>query len=111
MSKSYIAYRAIGFRTCDLREVNEMLQKLLRTVSITVNIEIRTIAPSSISKDTFTSIFVFKDHVCRPECERSFKLPADEEGAVIPKPYLITIDSNFIGLTILHQPKTKDFVE
>ena len=59
------------------------------------DIDIRTVASSVGIENEFTAVFVFADTIARPECEKSHRLPTSPQ-------IIITIDSHFKGLTILH---------
>ena len=108
------AYRARGFRTKSPGEVKEVLARICHTT--TDNIDIRTVA-SSVGVQDFTAVFIFKDNVPRPECEKDHTVDqATNSSATILNDHdlnntHIVIDSHFKGFTILHDTRSSAPVE
>ena len=74
------------------------------------DINIRTVASSVGIEKEYTAVFIFGDNIPRPECEKSYTLlmgPQINTNTTTTNcgdtnPIIITIDSHFRGLTILH---------
>ena len=96
------AYRARGFTTSDRLKIRESLAQVLSHISF--NIHIRTVASSVGIENEYTAVFIFGDNVARPECEKSYMLQASPQ-------VIITIDSHFKGLTILHDSTEEMIIE
>lgn len=70
-------------------------------------------------EDEYTAVFVFRDNIPRPECEKCYTLlvsPQMNTDTTTPncgdtKSTFITIDSHFKGLTILHDSTAENIIE
>ena len=106
------AYRAIGFPSGDPQQIGQTLARVLKKIKIKAKTQIRTIAPSANKQDGFTIVFVFFDGTSRL-CEGSHQLQPStviQNGSFSNLEY-ISIDSDFIGMTILHQPTEETVIE
>ena len=106
------AYRAIGFPSGDRQQIGQTLTRVLKKINIKAKTRIRAIAPSADKQDVFTAVFVFVDGTSR-QCEGSHQLQPStviQSGSFSNLEY-ISIDSNFIGMTILHQPTEETVME
>ena len=83
------------------------------------DIKIRTVASSVGIENEYTAVFVFRDKIPRPECEKSHTLlvsPQINTDTTNPNgrdtySTVITIDSHFKGLTILHDSTAEMTIE
>lgn len=99
------AYRARGFATPDPLKIQESLAQVLSRINVETDIDIRTVASSVGIENEYTAVFVFVDNISRPECEKSHRLlPTSPQ-------IIITIDSHFKGLTILHDSTEEMTIE
>jgi hypothetical protein len=114
-SPVFRAYRAQGLPTKDVNELKQLLQAILKTIGVEAELEIRTLAQSFGAKDEYTSVFEFVDGMPH-KCEGSHPVPAaflknEAPSSTFAKRRSISIDTNFLGMTILHEPDCKDAIE